>query len=81
MDASFGIGRVLNIFRCPDGVQPGTPASIYPVLVTMEFGDFCRVNEGLLQRCPSASFQRHVPLASLQLLPAGIIIADEQEGR
>ena len=79
-DDAFGIGRVVDIFRCEDGVAPGTPSSEFPVLVTMDFGEFSLTANGCIERWPSASFRKHVPLSSLHLLAANVIVSDTSEG-
>jgi len=79
-DDAFGIGRVVDIFRCEDGVAPGIPPSQFPVFVNLEFGEFSLAANGCIERRPSASFRKHVLLSSLHLLPANVTFSDASEG-
>ena len=73
---NFGVGRVLDIFRCPDGVPAGVQ---FPVMALMEFGEFQIDNDSHLQRRPSACIRQHVSITSLHLLPAAAVILDDRD--
>jgi hypothetical protein len=72
----YGIGRVIDFFQCPDGVPAGIP---FPVMALMEFGEFQFDNDGHVERRASACIRQHVPITSLHLLPADVVILDDQD--
>ena len=78
MHDNFGVGRVIDFFRCPDGMAAGVRSSQFPVIVLMEFGEFHFDNDGHLQRRPSGCIRQHVSISSLHLLSAGIAILNDQ---